>query len=81
MILQAVKSAILIKKAFDEREFTYTNGLLTLVTYKKASSTVETLTITYDSSNRPATAVTSVGGQTLTFTHAGTGFLSEAVKT
>ena len=69
----------MIKVEYDEREFTYTSGLLTQVVYKLAAAVVETLTITYDTSGRPATATTAVGGQTLTLTHAGTGFLTEAV--
>ena len=69
----------LVNVDYDEKEFTYTTGLLTQIVYKLATVTVLTLTLTYDSSNRPATVTD--GTSTWTYTHAGTGFLTEVVKT
>ena len=63
---------------YDEREMTYTNGLLTQVVYKKATVTVDTMTITYDSSDRPLQYSYS-SGKVVDLVHLGTGFLSEAV--
>jgi len=63
---------------YDEREMTYTNGLLTQVVYKKATVIVDTMTITYDSSDRPLQYSYS-SGKVVDLVHLGTGFLSEAV--
>jgi hypothetical protein len=63
---------------YDEREMTYTAGLLTQVVYKKATVTVDTMTITYDSSDRPL-QYSYTSGKVVNLVHLGTGFLSEAV--
>jgi hypothetical protein len=63
---------------YDEREMTYTAGLLTQVVYKKATVTVDTMTITYDSSDRPLQYSYS-SGKVVDLVYLGTGFLSEVV--
>jgi hypothetical protein len=63
---------------YDEREMTYTAGLLTQIVYKKATVTVDTMTITYDSSDRPLQYSYS-SGKVVDLVHFGTGFLNEAV--
>lgn len=64
---------------YDERDMTYTAGLLTKIIYKLATVTVETMTITYDTSDRPLQYSYSVSGKVVDLVHLGTGFLSEAV--
>lgn len=63
---------------YDERVYTYSSGLLTQVVYKKATVTVDTMTITYDTSYRPSQYSFS-SGKVVNLTHLGTGFLDDAV--
>jgi hypothetical protein len=64
---------------YDEVVPTFTGNLETSRVYKLATSTVMTLTFTYDTSDRIATV--SNGTNTWTYPHSGTGFLSGGVKT
>lgn len=63
---------------YDKREWIITNGLITGVVYKKGGSTVDTMTITYDSSDRPL-QYSYTSGKVVDLVHLGTGFLQEAV--
>lgn len=63
---------------YDKRELVVTAGLITGVVYKLLGATVDTMTITYDSSDRPLQYSYS-SGKVVNLTHLGTGFLSEAL--
>lgn len=64
---------------YDEIDYSYNNALETGEVYKKASSTVKTVSISYDSSLRPETI--SDGTHTWTLSYNGIGELITAVKT